>query len=1092
MTAATDFAHVYRGLKDFQRATAEHVAGRFFGPDHARRFLVADEVGLGKTLVASAVIARTIEHHLAAGTDRIDIVYVCSNAQIARQNTARLVTGLAIPGLDRVQPIDRMTLLPQAVQDLNSRRINIVALTPGTSFNLRSSEGIARERMLLRALLWEAWGPQAVRGPRSMRVLAGWSEIRRFSEQAKRYHRERDLDDALVGAFVQSLERRDDAASWAGEPTLRDEFEELKALFARPRRHRPREHARRRARFVGELRELLARVCIHALTPELVVLDEFQRFKGLLDGSDPASDLAHVLFDYPGVRLLLLSATPYKMYTLAGEEGDDHYADLVSTLDFLAGGDSAEQFAADLRAYRRSLMTLDDGGSDAARLPKARLEATLRRVMVRTERLASTEDRSGMLAEPPSLRVRLTASDLHAYLTLERVSTLTESGSVLEFWKDTPYPLNFMEDYKLARGIDRAIGDPVANEQLSAALGDANPLLDLADVRAYRRVDPGNARLRALLHDVIETGTWKLAWLPPSLPYYQLEPPWSDATLSRFTKRLVFSAWKVVPKAVAAMLSYEAERRMMTAGGSAPENTPEARRRSSPLLQFSRSGGRLTGMPVFGLLYPGARLAELGDPREIAAGLGGAQEPVSAAAVLAVARERLAEALAPHLAQAPSGGQVDESWYWAAPVLLDREADDGGWNAAWWDADDLATHWPWHEAEDSADRAAGGWADHVARAADVANGRDVALGRPPGDLVDVLAELAVAGPAVAALRALGRIAGTARMRDHRMRDWAAFVAWGFRSLFNQQELTALLRAQVSEQRRPEETYWRLVLRHCVDGGLQAVLDEYVHVLSESLGVAAAPPDERVQRVAEELREALSVRTANYATQDLRVEGGRVTPGRQFMRGHFALRFGDERSEQEQRAALRQSAIRLAFNSPFWPFVLATTSVGQEGLDFHQYCHAVVHWNLPANPVDLEQREGRVHRYKGHAVRKNVAAEHRPAAFGPEPDPWAGLFQAASASREAHMSELVPYWVYPTPGGARIERHVPALPLSRDAQRLTALRRSLAAYRLVFGQPRQDDLVAYLQDRFDDDQIRRLLDELRIDLSPPSHTGNVSY
>ena len=38
-------------------------------------------------------------------------------------------------------------------------------------------------------------------------------------------------------------------------------------------------------------------------------------------------------------------------------------------------------------------------------------------------------------------------------------------------------------------------------------------------------------------------------------------------------------------------------------------------------------------------------------------------------------------------------------------------------------------------------------------------------------------------------------------------------------------------------------------------------------------------------------------------------------------------------------------MREAFNSPFWPFVLATTSVGQEGLDFHQYCHAVVHFGL---------------------------------------------------------------------------------------------------------------------------------------------------
>ena len=68
-------------------------------------------------------------------------------------------------------------------------------------------------------------------------------------------------------------------------------------------------------------------------------------------------------------------------------------------------------------------------------------------------------------------------------------------------------------------------------------------------------------------------------------------------------------------------------------------------------------------------------------------------------------------------------------------------------------------------------------------------------------------------------------------------------------------------------------------------------------------------------------------------------------------------------------------------------MLASTSVGQEGLDFHTYCHAIVHWNLPSNPVDLEQREGRIHRYKGHAVRRNVAERHRDVAMAdPESDP----------------------------------------------------------------------------------------------------------
>lgn len=75
-------------LKDFQRATVEVVHRRLWtDADHGSRFLVADEVGLGKTMVARGVIARTIDH-LWDTEDRIDVVYICSNSQIARQNLA--------------------------------------------------------------------------------------------------------------------------------------------------------------------------------------------------------------------------------------------------------------------------------------------------------------------------------------------------------------------------------------------------------------------------------------------------------------------------------------------------------------------------------------------------------------------------------------------------------------------------------------------------------------------------------------------------------------------------------------------------------------------------------------------------------------------------------------------------------------------------------------------------------------------------------------------------------------------------------------------------------------------------------------------
>jgi hypothetical protein len=91
---------------------------------------------------------------------------------------------------------------------------------------------------------------------------------------------------------------------------------------------------------------------------------------------------------------------------------------------------------------------------------------------------------------------------------------------------------------------------------------------------------------------------------------------------------------------------------------------------------------------------------------------------------------------------------------------------------------------------------------------------------------------------------------------------------------------------------------------------------------------------------------------------------------------------------------------------------------------------------------------------------------------------------AAAVREVghgELQDIQPFWVYES--SARIERHVPLLPLSREVERLAQLRRSLAAYRLVFGQPRQEDLIAYLGDRVPAAALESLVQRLRIDLTP---------
>ena len=350
---------------------------------------------------------------------------------------------------------------------------------------------------------------------------------------------------------------------------------------------------------------------------------------------------------------------------------------------------------------------------------------------------------------------------------------------------------------------------------------------------------------------------------------------------------------------------------------------------------------------------------------------------------------------------------------------------------------------------------------------------------PPADLVATSALLGLGGPGNIASRSLGWL----RRADDQITElghWraAAILASGLRSLFARPDAMLLLDALYAgshSAREDEGTYWRNVARYCIDGGLQAVLDEYVHHLAGETGVNTNS-DEGLISLAAAARRAMALMESVYRATDIEQfeSEGIAFPSR------YALRFGSARRSKDEA---RLPEVRAAFNSPFWPFVLATTSVGQEGIDFHWWCHSVVHWNLPANPVDFEQREGRVDRYRGHVIRKNVAAAHREAALAAGvTDPWTALFEAAAEENDPDLGNLVPSWIFP--GEAQIQRRIMALPLSRDQDRWVRLQESLALYRLAFGQPRQEDMLAALQRRgVTMDQAK--IDELRIDLRPPS-------
>lgn len=1074
-TEHIDWKANFNILKDFQKKTANYVFRRLY-KDHDRvhRFLIADEVGLGKTLVARGVISRAIEY-LEEREERINIVYICSNSSIARQNIDRL----NITGTDKSAFAERMTLLPLYIEKFTDNRVNFVSFTPGTSFELLSSGGIAKERALIYHILRKGWrlGDQA--GLRNL--LQGDVHSGNWKKNVNEFPLV-EIDKTLSDKFLEVLK----------EKGIRKRCMSLADKFPRARKYKniPIGLRRERTELIGELRTLLAESCVQSLEPDIVIMDEFQRFRHLIEheDEDEVGRLAKAVFKYPKVKVILLSATPYKMYTMHHEkETDNHYKDFLKTTGFLFDSEKkTKDFEEDLARYRDAILAHKTMKNTSILKIKKKIESRLRKIMVRTERLSATLDQTEVIGEAETGCGTLKSIDLNGFSFLDKVASQFGAGDTVEYWKSSPYLLNIMDrdGYKIKKDLV-AYFEQKPNRAFEEMLfKEKDRLLNWERIKDYGPVVFANAKLRTLFSNILDQGAWKLLWVPASYPYYTVRKgPFADIELCQFTKALIFSSWRVVPKAIAMLTSYEAERLMVTSFDPA---TDYQRERNSPrLLDFKSTGGRLTGMPIFPLIYPCMTLARKLDPLQITLKATGISGPENIDHILTATESLLKKLLDPVLKRfGQKEGRTDERWYWVALVALD-------WKhyrvpvTNWFNTRNRA--FSWTSMAGAANDTESRFDEHV----DLFQKYFATphnLGRPPKDLSLVLAKIALASPSIVALRSLLRHCNLLKIRESG--EWllasAAQIAMGFRYLFNLPESMSLIRSL-----RPsnDSRYWKSVLDYCVDGNLQSVMDEYVHILRESLSLINKKPSEAIPRIAEEICSAVSVRTVNLDFDDISREellNGRMSLNKHSIRCRFALRFGDGKNEVE-KTEIRKDQVRCAFNSPFRPFVLASTSIGQEGLDFHQYCHDIYHWNLPSNPVDLEQREGRIHRYKGHMIRRNIARAFPPGSLSESDlkfkDLWEILFGLALKNRSNDLNDLIPYWTYEVKGGNRIRRYIPMFPLSRDCERLEELRKTLVAYRIVLGQPRQEDLVTYFQERFKLGLDPNEFLKFRIDLSP---------
>ena len=334
----------------------------------------------------------------------------------------------------------------------------------------------------------------------------------------------------------------------------------------------------------------------------------------------------------------------------------------------------------------------------------------------------------------------------------------------------------------------------------------------------------------------------------------------------------------------------------------------------------------------------------------------------------------------------------------------------------------------------------------------------------PSNTIDVLTDMAIVAPGVCLYRIIKDVD---ILNDKEQLQKAAS---GFITIFNRR-ISGYIIDKLQDKYHEDEIYLDGVMDYCVMGNLQSVLDEFRHLCSSD----------------EEFINKLGESFINIST--LRVDTDKsfgVNLGSKFpMRVSYAVPFAKTKNSTDEKTEQRSNNIRSAFQSPFYPFVLASTSVGQEGLDFHWYCRKIVHWNLPSNPQDLEQREGRINRYKCLAIRRNLAKRY------PDVYNWEELFVVANEEVRnqfrGRYSDIVPNWCLPAEWINEnkdniewIERIVPQYPVSSDVERYHRLIEVLSLYRLTMGQPRQEELLELLKDmHLSQEQLK----SLAIDLCP---------
>ena len=1012
--------------KPFQQATIDAALRTLTGAG-TRRFLVADEVGLGKTVVAAGVI-KTLANEPRNGP--LCVLYVCSNLTIARQNMKRLLSFLPKENGERdsaIGTIDRPSLLATRRRPAHPR-VHVFQLTPDTAIPTRKGrrrDGRKEERALALVLIRRILPSACPR--RLCRAFKG-SAGKSFGSLVADYR-------------VQSGER-----SGLGGGAYLNQFRQAfrEALDVGPSEHllpRLNEffYESRHQDLVGAARTALAVAALRELSPDLVIFDEFQKFRDLtelpseiLDDADHTEEISmrtraatRVMTAIRGngkgdsPALLLLSATPYSPYRARterhGSSDEEHQSsDFFELISFLAADLTVSRQAAKCFGGLRDELQKGELYSERSKHLREELTALLKPLMSRTER---TSVRGVMECSPTKgsfVDEPLHAADLHSFRQMYDSFQEDDRHWIVPFWQSVPMPLQTLGSRYLAWRRKHPYSSP---SELSKQQRD----------RYYQPSQWPHPRLRTLMAATTNP-TLTMPWSRPSLPWWPLAGGWKSAAAGGDDKLLVFSRFRAVPTALSGLLSYAAESRLASGlrGNQVDYESLQKKYRWTPspaLLELFHPS------PLLASLDP--LLAPLGDLRAIRIDLRRQLRERLKTLKVNVVRKRKRQR---------------KSW----ELLAALEAKAGLW---------LASSNAWSVVGDQADDEAGVLAAVLARWHSAAgNGcNDISMAE-----LDDLATLALEAPGVVFLRALQRHWDDASNAV----NLPQVVSTIWRSLRTYLNTAWFALALSGPKAKPNVR----ALRHAViEGGFESTLDEHFWYLSlewsEDLASALA-----------EMVAALGLHGASVSFHDPTSQVEEGTPSLR-LRCHVAVPLTEAKVRSttalDAEEALRPDEVRKAFNSPFWPKVLVTTSVGQEGLDLHPWCDALVHWDLPTGPVALEQREGRITRFAGLSVRRAIASKlgDQVNVTGDGCSPWKRLADLAN-SQLADASGLSPWWVLQ---GASCKSYAYAARGSEQIQQVEALNHERALYRLVLGVPDQDDLMSVLKVHLPENEHSKIRD-----------------